>query len=134
MKKRAMILVLVMVTVFANLEAGVKGAAAGAGIGAAVGHLVGGNEEAWIGAALGAAGGALIESNNKKFEKEIEAENMARRSNTESIKIAASEPKVVKVVEVPEKKADTWGMRSDEEIKERMEREKENLEAWNSSL
>lgn len=129
MKK--LILVLLLMGVFLQAQAGVKGAAAGAGIGAAVGHLVGGNEEAWIGAALGAAGGALIESNNKKFEKQIEAENTARRSYA-----STTEPVVrsVEVESVAPEKEDTWGMRSDEEVKARMEREKANQEAWNKAF
>lgn len=127
-------MILIMATSFVEVQAGVKGAATGAGIGATVGHIVGGNDEAWIGAALGAAGGALIES-NKRVEKEIEAENMARRYSEESVRMA--KPKVAEVSPVEDrrtKKEDTWGMRSKEGIKERMERERENLEAWNSSI
>jgi len=131
MKKRLVILMLAMLTVFIGAEAGVKGAAVGAGVGAAVGHIVGGNDEAWIGAALGAAGGSLIES-NKKFEKEIEAENTAKQSY-KSQSVVAAEPEEPLVISTS-KKEDTWGVRSEEEIKEKMAMEKENYESWKASF
>ncbi len=131
MKIRSVILMVSMLMTFMSAEAGVKGAAVGAGVGAAVGHIVGGNDEAWIGAALGAAGGALIES-NKKFEEKIEAENTARQSyRSESVELAEPEKSVV--MSSTEKK-DTWGLRSEEEIKEKMAMEKENYNAWKDSF
>ena len=137
MKNKIIILILMMFTTFVSAQAGIKGAAVGASLGATVGHLVGGNDEAWIGAALGAAGGTLIESSNEKHKKDIEASNIANGhnityNNSESIK---QETKIEAVIpEEREKTADTWGMRSEEEVKERMAREKANQEAWNKSF
>ncbi len=131
MKIRSVILMLAMLITFMNAEAGVKGAAVGAGVGAAVGHIVGGNDEAWIGAALGAAGGALIES-NKKYEKEIEAENTERQSY-KSQSAVVSEPEKTVVTSATEKE-DTWGVRSEEEIREKIAMEKENYNTWKDSF
>lgn len=131
MKVRSVIFMLAMLITFMNAEAGVKGAAVGAGVGAAVGHIVGGNDEAWIGAALGAAGGALIES-NKKFEKDIEAEN-AERQSYRSQSVEAVEPEKAVIISASEKE-DTWGVRSEEELKKKMAMEKENYETWKDSF
>lgn len=132
MKNRILILVLIMIVSATTLQAGVKGAATGATLGAAVGHIIGGNDEAWIGAALGAAGGAMIENSNNKHEIEIEASNAALHGyNSQE---AVVKLKVVETPMVEEKKVDTWGVRSDDEVKERMAKEKENHEAWKNSF
>lgn len=132
MKNRTFILILIMIISATTLQAGVKGAGTGAGLGAAVGHIIGGNDEAWIGAALGAAGGAMIESSNKKHEKDIEASNAALHGyNSEK---AVAEPKIVEAPIVKEKKVDTWGVRSEEEVKKKMAKERENQEAWKNSF
>lgn len=132
MKNRTLILVLIMIISVTTLQAGVKGAATGATLGAAVGHIIGGNDEAWIGAALGAAGGAMIENSTRKHERDIEASNAALHGyNSQE---AVARPKVVEAPLVEEKKVDTWGVRSDDEVKERMAREKENHEAWKNAF
>ena len=132
MKNRTLILVLIMIISVTTLQAGVKGAATGATLGAVVGHIVGENDEAWIGTAIGAIGGAMIESSNKKHEKDIEASNVDLHGYNSQKSVVTT--KVVEAPMIEEKKGDTWGKRNDDELKERVAREKENYEAWKESF
>jgi len=134
MKNRVLILTLIMIMSATTLQARMKGAATGAGIGAAVGHIIGGNDEAWIGGALGAAGGAMIEESNRRNKNDIKASKAALHGYNS--KQVAAVPKTVEkpLLVAEEKKVDTWGVRSEEETRERIAREEENHKAWMESF
>ena len=130
MKNRFLVLTLIMIMIITPLQAGIRGAAAGAGIGAAVGHIIGGNDEAWIGAALGAAGGAMIEESNRSHEKDIEASNAVLHGYNSQQLTAAPKAAEKPVPVAADKKTDTWGIRSEEDVRERMAKEEENHKTW----